>query len=269
MHLKRWITAIVLLPLLFLIILKGSTLLFSILMAFIAVAAMTEYFSIVSFPLSGKIPLTIKFFAHGVALALIAGAQTGSIQIIVAALAMNIILLSMTVIADFSRESSILDSVSKQIQGVVYIPLFLSMFVLIRNSENGALWVVWLWLIIGAGDTGAFYCGMNFGKRALAPKVSPKKTVEGAIGGLFAAVLVGIVFSRLFLPEISPCMVVLFAAVAAAAGQIGDLFESALKRAGNIKDSGKILPGHGGILDRIDGLLFAVPVAYVFKVFLI
>ncbi|MBU4131253.1 MAG: phosphatidate cytidylyltransferase, partial [Proteobacteria bacterium] len=121
-----------------------------------------------------------------------------------------------------------------------------------------------------ANDTGAFYTGTFFGKHKLAPNISPNKTIEGSVGGILTSMVAGFVFSFAFFDNFTlalhtlPCSFLM-----AVAGQIGDLFESAMKRASNIKDSGRILPGHGGMLDRIDGLLLAIPVLYVYLVFLI
>jgi phosphatidate cytidylyltransferase len=107
------------------------------------------------------------------------------------------------------------------------------------------------------------------GRHKLNPAVSPGKTIEGAIGGLAGNILVGSIAKFFFLPALSWGPSILFFLAAGLAGQVGDLFESEFKRASKIKDSGGILPGHGGFLDRIDALLFASPVAYFFKVYII
>jgi len=266
MHLKRWITAVVLVPILFFILLKGSQSAFSLVVALVAFLGLKEYFAIIA--AGNKIPLIIEIPAYGVGLALIYSAHTGGAGATLAMVAFNLLLLALVVIVKFSPDSSILDSASKQIQGIVYVPMFLSFLVLIRNSDQGALWIIWTFLIIAASDTGAFYFGTHFGKRALSPMVSPNKTVEGAVAGIVSAVVMGLCFSQFFIAAISPMQALIFSAIAASAGQVGDLFESALKRQGKIKDSGSILPGHGGILDRIDGLIFALPIAFCFKLLL-
>ena len=117
-------------------------------------------------------------------------------------------------------------------------------------------------LTVAASDTAAYYGGRATGRHKLAPAVSPNKTVEGSAWGLaFAVLLVG-VFGYVWLGRLEPWLLVL-GAVTAIAGQIGDLVESLLKRAAGVKDSGRILPGHGGILDRVDALLLAAPVFYI------
>ncbi len=268
MLLKRWLTALILLPLLIILLLKGSQELFSFIVGLVTVAALAEYFKIVSGGSLKTISIKTQVIAYLTAIAIIAAAHSGVQDLILAIVALNLVLLSLAVMMDYSSESTILTSVAKQIQGIIYIPVFLSFLVTIRNSDNGAVWIIWLWLMIAASDTGAFYCGSYYGKRPFFPRLSPKKTVEGALGGIASAVVVGLCFHWLFIPGISSLMVIFFAATAAAAGQVGDLFESALKRAGGIKDSGWILPGHGGILDRIDAVIFALPVAWVFKALL-
>ena len=121
--------------------------------------------------------------------------------------------------------------------------------------------VLLLVAIIAAGDSTAYYGGRAFGRHALAPKISPKKTVEGAIAGLIGSMLVGGIAGVFFLGE--PWLgITVISAATAVVGQIGDLAESAMKRSAGVKDSSSILPGHGGILDRLDSVLFAAPVFY-------
>jgi phosphatidate cytidylyltransferase len=123
------------------------------------------------------------------------------------------------------------------------------------------------WLMFGlvvnwAGDTGAYYIGRRFGRRKLAPAVSPGKTWEGAAASLVAAMIFGLIYLPLAIPGMSLFKAAALSLLANIAGQLGDLAESAIKRAHGVKDSGKLLPGHGGILDRVDSSLFTLPVLY-------
>jgi phosphatidate cytidylyltransferase len=113
------------------------------------------------------------------------------------------------------------------------------------------------------GDSAAYYVGRKFGKHKLAPVVSPGKSWEGAIASVLGAVLFGVFYLGRFVPQIAAWQVALIAVVASAAGQLGDLAESAMKRGAGVKDSGHLLPGHGGMLDRLDSSLFALPVVYI------
>ncbi len=158
--------------------------------------------------------------------------------------------------------------------GFFYVVVMLSTIYLVRMAHFGS-YFVWLVFIAAWGsDTGAYFAGSYFGKHKLTPKLSPKKTVEGAIGGVVAASVIaavyGIILSQLF--DISDFNIVLGCVVTGLAGsvfsQIGDLTASAIKRFNNIKDYGKILPGHGGVLDRFDSVLFTAPAVYLMMLIL-
>ena len=118
--------------------------------------------------------------------------------------------------------------------------------------------------VIVVSDTAQFYTGRGFGRRKLAPAISPKKTVEGAIGGAVFGAMAGVVCTYRWLPAIPPVTALVASLLIAIAGMAGDLFESWLKRRAGVKDSGDLIPGHGGMLDRIDSWLFASPVFWLF-----
>ena len=128
--------------------------------------------------------------------------------------------------------------------------------------ENGSGWFLTVLAIVFFGDGFAMFAGYFFGKRKLTPLISPKKTWAGAVGGIFGSVLFGCLFSYWFLDGVSLVEIGWIAAVTGCCGQFGDLFESLAKRVAGVKDTGNIMPGHGGILDRIDGVLFSGPVFY-------
>ncbi len=130
-------------------------------------------------------------------------------------------------------------------------------------------WLLFAFLLCWAGDTAALYVGKNFGRHKLAPKISPGKTWEGAIGSVAGGVLTGAIYAHYLIPSATLQAVLIVAAIGNIAGQIGDLLESAYKRWGGVKDSGSSLPGHGGWLDRIDSSLLSVPVVYALVRFLL
>lgn len=150
--------------------------------------------------------------------------------------------------------------------GLLYVGFFLSHLVLIRGLASGSAWVFFLLFVIFLGDTSAFYVGKNYGRHSLYRKVSPGKTVEGAIAGFAASLLGALFFWAFFLRPFSFVHCVVLALGMSALGQAGDLCESMIKRSAGVKDSGSILPGHGGMLDRIDGLFFASPFLYYYVV---
>ena len=142
------------------------------------------------------------------------------------------------------------------------IPYFALPIACIYRLQSVDPWLVVLLLaVVWLGYTAAFYVGGRFGRHKMAPVVSPKKSWEGAAAGLLIALPVAALWSSWHLERLHPALLAL-AAVTAVAGQLGDLVESMLKRSTGIKDSGSVLPGHGGILDRCDGVLFAAPVLF-------
>jgi phosphatidate cytidylyltransferase len=146
--------------------------------------------------------------------------------------------------------------------GIFYIGFTLSHFVLLRNLENWKPWIFFILIVCYVGDVAAFFAGTRWGSTKLSPVLSPKKTVEGALGGLFASVLAGYACKLVFFPALTGLQALWVAALLSATAQLGDLLESLVKRSCGIKDSGRMLPGHGGILDRIDSILLAGPVGY-------
>lgn len=128
------------------------------------------------------------------------------------------------------------------------------------SSRFGPRLIIFLLLTIWGCDSFAYYVGRTFGRHKLAPEISPKKTIEGSIGGLVGSVGIAVGAAMLFLPEFRPAEAAVVGGLASSAGQIGDLVESMFKRGAGVKDSGHFLPGHGGFYDRVDSLLFAAPV---------
>ena len=143
----------------------------------------------------------------------------------------------------------------------VYVGLPLGMLVGVQVDAGWRATLLLLGTIV-VSDSAQYYTGRAFGSRPLAPTISPKKTVEGAIGGVIFGVLFVIGASRFMLPGMSVSVGIILGAIVVALGIIGDLFESRLKRVAGVKDSSSLIPGHGGVLDRIDALLFATPAFY-------
>ncbi len=157
------------------------------------------------------------------------------------------------------------------IAGYLYVPFLLGYVITLRYTPDGhlGLWFLALPLLSAvATDVGAFTLGKLFGRTPLAPRVSPRKTVEGAVGGLLLALVIvaltALLARRLAGLELGFVTVLALTLVTSLAAQLGDLFESLLKRWAGVKDAGVFLPGHGGVLDRIDSLLFTFPVSYLF-----
>ena len=162
---------------------------------------------------------------------------------------------------------SALPAAAATLLGVAYVGLPMALLADLRRLPQGALWVIYVLLITWISDTAAYFAGRAFGKRKLAPRISSGKTWEGAVASTVAAAVFGAGFAAWRFPDV-PLLASLAMAIAVnLAGQVGDLAESALKRGTGVKDSSALLPGHGGLLDRIDALLFAAPVLWYYAFF--
>lgn len=183
----------------------------------------------------------------------------GSSSIIFAFVSIVYLLFSILILHKFESLEELHTFQSKSIMGFFYMGLLPSFMIQILDLPHGLVWFIALMAIVFAGDIGAYLVGMNFGKNKIMPLVSPKKTVEGSIGGILFSIVTAVVLSN-YLPHINPLGLVLLAIPTSVVAQFGDFFESVIKRVAEVKDSGKIMPGHGGVLDRVDGVLFAAPV---------
>jgi phosphatidate cytidylyltransferase len=267
-HLKRWITGLVALPfLIFLVYLGGIP--FLLLICLACICSLWEYFRIVFNAERRALSSVILWWGYCVSLLILGTAQIEGLTGVVVLVAFNLVMAGLFSVFIYKTNPLVGDTIQKQVQGIVYIPLLLSFLVMIRRESDGMTWIFFLLGIIFAGDISAYYVGSYLGKHKLNPAVSPGKTIEGAVGGLIGNLLAGAVGIFFFLPTLSWTTGIVFFLAVGIAGQVGDLFESELKRSSSIKDSGGLLPGHGGFLDRIDALLFASPVAYLFKMYIL
>jgi phosphatidate cytidylyltransferase len=150
--------------------------------------------------------------------------------------------------------------------GILYVAGLLGHFILLRQFDHGIAFIFFVLLITWLADTGGFVVGLSYGRHALAPTLSPKKTIEGLIGGVIFSVFGAIISHFWFIPFFSLWECAILGVGIALIGALGDLGESAIKRSVRIKDSGTIIPGHGGVLDRMDSLLLTGPGFYYYVV---
>jgi len=228
---------------------------------------------------AGFRPLSGLGYLAGAALCVARAMETGSPEMYAVVLLLALVPLTLIVaLASASDLKTYLGAVATTIFGVLYVALTLSCLLPLRFSPLGARCLgltgvagsvtgrnlmLLLFLVIWADDTFAFLVGRTMGRRMLFPSISPKKTLEGSVAGLVGSLLVAWGFTRLFWQTASLKKVMLLAGLIALFGQTGDLAESAMKRGANLKDSGSLLPGHGGLLDRVDSLLFGAPVLWL------
>ncbi|MEQ6375359.1 phosphatidate cytidylyltransferase [Bacillaceae bacterium S4-13-58] len=152
------------------------------------------------------------------------------------------------------------DEVGFLLLSIVYVGM--GFYYLLETRSAGLEFIIYAFAVIWATDSGAYFFGRAFGKTKLWPLISPKKTVEGFIGGIGLAVITALIFQYIYPIHSSVWIVIIVTIFTSICGQIGDLVESALKRHYNVKDSGKLLPGHGGILDRFDSLIYILPILH-------
>ena len=186
----------------------------------------------------------------------------GRLEILAAALFLAVLLTNLLVV---SRHATLPDPFSLLLRlsfGLLLVGFFLAHVPLIMRLQNGAKLLLFLTGITVASDSVAFFIGKAFGRHKLCPSVSPKKSIEGLVGGLIGGSAGGLIVALLFFPDFALFKVLICSTLLTAIGVLGDLTESLLKRHAGIKDSGTILPGHGGLLDRMDSLLLAAPAFY-------
>ncbi|MFH1146410.1 MAG: phosphatidate cytidylyltransferase [Pseudomonadota bacterium] len=253
---KRIITALIAAPVVLLTILYGSKLLFLLLVLAGTIVGLLEYYA-----LAGKTGASFPVWL-GVTLGclLVGSSYSFSFPHVLGALVLIVLLSLSYYMLNYDSYHDIFQSVSLFITGIAYVALSFTHLVLLRHI--GREWVLFLLFVVFWGDTGAYYTGKCFGRKKLYPSVSPGKTVEGAIGGLAVSIGMGYLVRVFYLPWLSNRQAIVMAATLGLAGQTGDLVESVIKRAVGVKDSGAILPGHGGVLDRMDGVIFAAPVLF-------
>lgn len=264
MHLKRWITGLALLPLLIWLIVAGGPG-FAVLVGLAALAALWEYLAITLAGAGRQAAGALRVLAMAGAAVLVGAAHFQAAPVMLAVLMVNLVACGALCLKYPSPEARLPILAARQVAGLVYIPLLLSSLIAVRAAAAGMAWIFAVLVVVFIGDICALYAGTFWGRHKLCPAISPGKTVEGSLGGLAGSLIAGSLYRWFFMPDLNwAWSLVLFLSLAVCA-QTGDLFESLLKRHAGIKDSGTLLPGHGGMLDRIDALLFASPVAWIFQ----
>ena len=188
----------------------------------------------------------------------------GNASFVYAPLGFSIIFLSIVYMLKSSNFTLAISKMALTLLGILYIGLLLSYVTLIDKTSPGKQWVFFLVSTVWAADIGAFFIGSLVGRHKLYPKVSPNKTIEGLGGGVGAAIAAALLYRKLFFSDldVSDCIFLGFSLTLF--GQMGDFTESMIKRSAQVKDSSGLIPGHGGILDRLDSFLFAAPFLYYY-----
>jgi len=289
---KRIATAVILIPLVLLLVLKAPPYVLAIVAGAVAMLAIAEFLKLVThYGVQPLGPATYAFVALFFAFVIVASANRTPL---VETTAMLYGLALATALAPFvfltvtMRRTDLASgypAAAASVFAFAYIAIPMALLIAIRQQPAGAIWTIYTLLTVWAGDIFAYLVGKSLGRHRMSPEISPKKTWEGAVASILASVIVGTLWFQ-HAPGISAALlrvglierrdgmfglqqpqlwpIILLSAVVNIAAQLGDLVESLIKRGAGVKDSGTILPGHGGMLDRIDAMLFAVPVVWAY-----
>ena len=290
---KRIATAVVLIPLVLLLVLRAPLYVLAIVAGVVALLAIAEFLKLATH--YAVQPLTLATYAF-VALffAYVIVASTNRTPLIettavLYGLAMAAALAPFVFLSVAMRRSDLTSGYPAAAASAFafgYIAIPMALLVEVRQQPAGAIWTIYTLLAVWAGDIFDYFVGKSLGRHRMSPQISPNKTWEGAAASILASVIVGTLWMQ-HAPGISSALlriglidrrdgmfgleqpqlwpIILLSAVVNIAAQLGDLVESLIKRGAGVKDSGTILPGHGGMLDRIDAMLFAVPVVWAFR----
>ncbi len=254
-QIKRIVSALVILPPLVLFLWYAPPVLFLILVLTLIGLSLHEYFHLLP-QVRLSLCTSVTFLA---ALALASAAYLGGWPWLSMALFLNLVALTLSVMVLPTREAHIFPTLVYSIFGVLFIGWNLSHLILLRLLPAGRWYILFLCVVIWVGDSVAMYVGKSLGRYKMAPTISPGKTWEGAVGGVLGSVLTAVVSAGFWLPHVVFWHCIILGLCISLAAQLSDLGESMLKRYAGVKDSSGLIPGHGGILDRVDSVLFAAP----------
>ena len=258
---QRIFTALVALPLLVLCVWYANYGIFAGVIFIVTALALHEFFAM-ALPVGRKLENAMAVVA-GVACSVGVVYSEGH-QALLLSLVAPALFLFLVYLFRFRDIPSVAKDLALSLLGVVYIPLLLSHATMLRGLPAGKDWVLLVLAVVMASDTLAYFVGKGIGKHRLYEAVSPNKTIEGALGGLAGSVIGAALCQAWFFPELQFIALLAFGLIVGLFSQLGDLVESLFKRSFGVKDSGTMIPGHGGLLDRLDSLLFAFPVAFYY-----
>jgi phosphatidate cytidylyltransferase len=289
---QRIVTAVVLIPLVLLLVLKAPVYLLVIVSGAVALIAIAEFLKLVTH--YGVQPLGCLTYAFVVlffvCVIIVSSGRTALLETTatIYGMALTAVLAPFVFLTAGMRRaelSSGYPAAAASVFAFAYIAMPMALLVEIRGQPAGAIWVIYTLLAVWAGDIFAYFVGKSLGRHRMSPEISPNKTWEGAVASIAASMIIGTLWIQ-HAPGISSALlriglierrdgmwgleqpslwpILLLSAIVNIAAQLGDLVESLIKRGAGVKDSGTILPGHGGMLDRIDAMLFAVPVVWAY-----
>lgn len=260
MHRNRVIVAAIFLPVFFLLIKFFPSWVFILIVLAGILAAQSEFYRMCFSPGRGRLVIagllgsTVIWFSFVIGNP---GPNTGFLTVVV----LFLLMIGLWSSGDLSRA---LPEGAMGLLGVMYVGWLLAHLVLLRGFPGGENIILFLFMVNWAGDSGAYYAGKSLGRKKLAPRVSPNKTVEGAVGGVAVSLGAAWLGKVWLLPFLSFKEAMILGLMIGILGILGDLTESLFKRSAGVKDSGGLVPAHGGVLDKLDGLIFTAPVLYYY-----
>ncbi len=257
---KRVLTGAIAIPALYVLIGYGPGPTLFILVLIAVALGLHEFYSLV-LPENKRHEKAIGIILGMVLASLI---YLGDTSLLYASLGFSIIFLSITYMLKSRNFALALSKMAITLFGILYIGLLLSYVTLIDTTAAGKQWVFFLVSTVWAADIGGFFMGSLVGRHKLYPKVSPNKTIEGLAGGVVGAITAALLSRQLFFSDLTVSDSVFLGFFLTLCGQMGDLTESMIKRSVSVKDSSGLIPGHGGILDRLDSFLFSAPFLYYY-----
>lgn len=253
MHRKRLVVAVILLPCLYLSVMYLPERYFSLLLLGMSTIALSEFYHM--YRVSG----ILKYACLLLGIVIVGTAHMNQHRMLDVFAAAVMIVMALRLFSGRDPASSLAD-ISRPVVGLLYVPLLFSFQAKLR--QFGPEWIIFLYASVWASDSMAYYIGKGIGKRKLYKAVSPNKTVAGAVGSLIGGVAGGVLLRALIVPQLSLPAALLIGMMIGSISIVGDLIESMFKRDAGVKDSSHIIPGHGGILDKVDGALFTGPLLY-------
>ncbi len=252
---KREIVAAILLPLLYLYIMKLPPVFFLALLSLACLMAQSEFYSM--YHVKGL----SRLFGLGYGLLYLLLSYLG-IQNVLLVVAFFLLSVVIRLFSPVRSPEHALQDMAPEVMGFLYIPFILSLLIYVRLV--GPEWIIYTGVTVWASDSVAYYVGKTLGRHRLYPSMSPKKTVEGALGSVAGGVVFSCIIKYLLLDKMGLEEALFLGAVIGVIAVVGDLSESMFKRDSGVKDSSVLIPGHGGVLDKLDGIIFATPVVFLF-----
>ena len=259
--LERVYPALIFAPLFYLVVRYAPPIAFFTLIVIVTNLALWEFTKVTAYTSLSQLALIVGM---GISVSILALIQWSNHEFLTGVFILIVVGLLISFMFTPQRLQRLLSHPLGLLFGIAYLSLCLGQLLLVRKLASGDLLIFFVILVTWAADTAGYYVGASIGTRPIAPRLSPKKTVEGFVAGVVFSMIIAIVCHFWFLPSLSILHCVILGILLACVGLLGDLAESAFKRSAGVKDSGSLIPGHGGVFDRIDSLLLTAPAFYYY-----